>query len=137
MTDHDADVELEILKRRKLSEMERSLKRAASTAAKAPEVRDHWAVVGSRLVGRGGEVLEMARAQYADETEMIVKQLAALINAKKLDEPLSGELLFTLFRSLGLAVRLETKIVYSEHGRVKSLAEKLMGEGRFSEDPST
>jgi len=133
MVDPDIDVELEALKRRKLSMMERKLKEVASPAAKATETVDPWAVVGSRLAGRGKEVLEAARVQYPNETEIIVKQLAAMITAKLLEEPLSGELLFTLFRRLGLAVRLETKIVYSEHGKVKSLAEKLMDERRSSE----
>lgn len=132
MVDPDIDIELEALKRRKLSMMERKLKEVASTTAKAPEIVDDWAIVGSRLVGRGREVLEAARVQYPNETEIIVKQLAAMINAKLLEEPLSGELLFALFRRLGLAVRLETKIVYSEHGKVKSLAEKLMDERRSS-----
>jgi len=126
MTDSGTDFELELLKKKKLSEMERKLQEAASTKTKPPETVDPWAVVGSKLVGRGREILDAARAQYPAETDLIIKRLAELITAKIFNEPLSGELLFAIFRRLGLDVRLETRIVYSKHGEVKSLAEKLM-----------
>ncbi|MEM3736549.1 MAG: double-stranded DNA-binding protein [Candidatus Bathyarchaeia archaeon] len=121
----EADADLEMLKMRKLLEIRRKLKEATA-APKPPHIVDNWAIVGAKLVGRGREVLEAAKAQYPTETEFIVKQLADLIVTKKLDEPLTGDVLFALFRRLGLNLRLETKIVFSEHGKVKSLAEKLM-----------
>jgi hypothetical protein len=116
------DIELEMLKMKRLAELKK--RAAAKTPALEPE-DDPWRIVEANLVDRGGEVLYAARTQFPVETDDIVRQIALLITTKKLNEPLSGELLFTLFRNLGIHVRLNTKIVYEEHGKVKTLAEKI------------
>jgi hypothetical protein len=116
------DIELERLKMKKLAELKRRV------TAKVPllEPEDNpWKIVEAKLVDRGKEVLYAARNQFPAETDDIVRQIALLISAKRFDEPLTGELLFALFRNLGIHVRLNTKIVYEEHGKVKTLAEKI------------
>jgi len=118
-----SDAELEALKRKKLKEMERSLE--ARKSQSETKVQDPLEVVYRHLVGRGKEVLDAARIQYPDATAEIVPHLALLIEEGKIREPITGEQLFGVFRKLGVPVRLETKLVFEEHGKVKSLAEKL------------
>jgi len=80
------------------------------------------------LKGRALEVLRNAEAQYPSETARIEVELARLIRDGGIKGPIDGETLFMLFRQLGLRVRLDTKIVYLEKGREKSLSEKIKGE---------
>jgi DNA-binding TFAR19-related protein (PDSD5 family) len=79
------------------------------------------------LQGRSLEVLRTAEAQFPTATAKIEDELARLIREGRIREPISGEALYTLFRRLGLRVRLKTKIVYLEKGKEKSLYEKIKG----------
>ncbi len=79
------------------------------------------------LEGRALEVLRTAEAQFPSVTAKIEDELASLIRKGRIREPISGEALYTLFRRLGLRVRLRTKIVYLEKGQEKSLYEKIQG----------
>ncbi|RLI04207.1 double-stranded DNA-binding protein [Candidatus Bathyarchaeota archaeon] len=121
-----SDIELEMLKLRKLRELERKLKTSTQKTETVKE--DPFEVVGRMLVGRGKEVLEAARLQFPEATDIIINGLATLIKNGKIKEPISGELLHEIFRAFGYDIRLETKIVFKEHGKVKSLAEKLKEE---------
>jgi DNA-binding TFAR19-related protein (PDSD5 family) len=122
-----SDVELEVLKRKKLKELEMALK--AQRPPPETKAQDPFEVVYKHLVGRGREVLDAARIQYPQETATVVTHLAQLIEKNKIKEPMTGEQLFGVFRKLGIPVRLETRIVFEEHGKVKSLAEKLRENG--------
>ncbi len=118
-----SDLELEMLKLKKLRELEKRLK---TSALKVEEEKvNPFDVVGKMLIGRGKEVLEAAYNQYPEVTKVIVKHLATLIKNGKITEPITGELLYEIFRVFGYPVRLETRIVFKEHGKVKSLAEKI------------
>jgi DNA-binding TFAR19-related protein (PDSD5 family) len=121
------DIEFERLKRKRLAELSRRM--SAKTPEKAPEKPvaeiNPWKIVESKLADRGKEVLDAARTQFPQDTDFVVRQISLLITSGKLNEPLTGELLYTLFRNLGLRVRLNTKIVYAEHGKVKSIADKM------------
>jgi DNA-binding TFAR19-related protein (PDSD5 family) len=79
------------------------------------------------LAGRALEVLRTAEAQFPAATVKIEDELARLIREGRIREPISGEALYTLFRRLGLRVRLRTKIVYLEKGQEKSLFDKIKG----------
>jgi len=116
-----ADVELEMLKTKKLRELERKIK----VSELQPPKKDPFEVVGRMLVGRGREVLKAARIQHPEASKIIVNRISELIEKGELNEPITGELLHELFRVLGFPVRLETKVFFVEHGKVKSLAEKL------------
>jgi len=118
-----SDIELETLKKKKLKEIERKLKEASNVQHTHRE--EPLDVVKRLLVGRGLEVLNAAKAQYPEVTDIVVRQLAVLIKSGRFNQPLTGELLFALYRTLGVPVRLETRIVFEEHGEVKTLAEKL------------
>ncbi len=87
--------------------------------------KDAHTYVKSILVGRGEEVLETARRYYPAEIADLETRLAALIQVGRLKGPLSAEELYSFLRRMGLYFSLDIKIRVSEHGRLKSLEEKL------------
>jgi len=113
-------------RKQRLAKLKRQLSETASqreeTGDKAVSDRD---TILPLLKGRALEILRNAEAQYPSETARIEVELAMLIRDGGIKGHISGEALFTLFRRLGLRVRLDTKIVYVEKGREKSLSEKL------------
>ncbi|MEM2079033.1 MAG: hypothetical protein QXH45_07235, partial [Thermosphaera sp.] len=60
---------------------------------------------------------------YPRETAAIVEKLAQLIKLGQITEPIDGGELYNLFRSLGLRIKLETKITYVKRGEAKDLKE--------------
>ena len=79
----------------------------------------------NKLGFRGLEVLENAESQFPNETKMIVGKLAELIKTGEIDEIIDGGKLLTLFRSIGLSVRMQTKINVEQDGKFVSLSDKL------------
>jgi DNA-binding TFAR19-related protein (PDSD5 family) len=121
------DSELERLKLRRMQEMQRRLleqEKTKSTDQKQPRPRD---VLKTILVGRAWEVLNAAAVQFPEPTRMLEAELARLASEGRLKGPVTAEQLMWLFRSLGLDVRLETKIQVLESGELKSLADKFRG----------
>jgi DNA-binding TFAR19-related protein (PDSD5 family) len=119
------DSELERLKLRRMQEMQRRLMEQEKTKTpdqKQPRPRD---VLKTILVGRAWEVLDAAAIQFPEPTRMLETELARLVREGRLKGPVTAEQLLWLFRSLGLDVRLETKIQVLESGELKSLAEKF------------
>jgi len=118
------DAELERLKLRRMQEMQRRLEREKEkpSTQKQPDPRE---VLKTILVGRAWEVLDAAAAQYPEPTRMLEAELAKLVREGKLKGPITAEQLLWLFRSLGMDVRLETKIQVYESGELKSLADKF------------
>lgn len=74
---------------------------------------------------RGLEVLENAEMQFPNETKIIVEKLSELIKTGEINETLDGGKLLMLFRSVGLNVRMETKINVEQDGKFVSLSDKL------------
>lgn len=122
------DDELEIIKRRKLLEMERRL--AAMRKPEEPKKveEDPLTIVRRHLVGRGEEVLEAALSQYPQAAKEVVKYIANLYRTGKLNEDIPGEDLYELFCNLGMPVRLETSITYIKDGKRVPLSQKFKGE---------
>jgi len=118
------DAELERLKFRRMQEMQRRLEREKEkpSTQKQPDPRE---VLKTILVGRAWEVLDAAAAQYPEPTRMLEAKLAQLVREGKLKGPITAEQLLWLFRSLGIDVRLETKIQVYESGELKSLTDKF------------
>jgi DNA-binding TFAR19-related protein (PDSD5 family) len=77
------------------------------------------------FVGKAWEVLEAARLQYPKELKCIEEVLLKLISEGKIREKINGEELCSFFHQLGLRVKLETHIQFMEHGKLKSLEEKM------------
>jgi len=124
----EEDAELEMIRRRKLLEMQRHLLNEQSKMREEKQTEDPRAVLQDVLVGRAPEVLEAARQQYPDVTQKLEQLLAKLVLQKKIQGKIDGGTLFGLFLNLGLRVRLETRIVYYDKGQVKTLEEKIKGE---------
>ncbi len=77
---------------------------------------------------RGLEVLENAESQFPNETKMIIVKLSELIKSGEInqnDESLDGGKLLALFRSVGLNVRMATKINVEQDGKFVSLSDKF------------
>jgi len=121
------DEELELLKHRMLKELmqqrlrEEQERRRSETLAE----EDPRSIVASHLVGRGLEVLEAAEAQYPQAAAVVVRELARLIKQGRVKGPITGEELYNVFLSLGLRIRLPTKIYYEKHGERKGLSDLL------------
>ena len=74
---------------------------------------------------RGLEVLENAESQFPNETKLVVGKLSDLIKSGEIAETLDGGKLLALFRSIGLNIRMATKINVEQDGKFVSLSDKL------------
>ncbi len=125
----EEDSELEKLKAKRLAEMQRNISSLKKTETLAqPEKKEQKNprdIVKSYLGFRGTEVLENAESQFPNETKTIVQQLGQLIQSGELNEKMDGGQLLQLFRSIGLHVRMNTKINIEQDGKFVSLSDKL------------
>ena len=126
------DPDIEIIKARKLKEMKKkaaALERAktSSQQQQPPPQRQRTArdIVNGYLYDRGDEVLSLAYAQYPAQTEAIVTKIAELILTGEISSRISGGELLSLFRSVGLNVRVNTTIKVEDKGKFISFADKL------------
>jgi len=79
-------------------------------------------------VGRAWEVYNAARAQYPTVNPQIEAMLLAAIKQGKVRQKIDGASLAQFYRQIGIPVRLNTKIKYSEHGELKTLEQKMKEE---------
>ena len=129
----EEDKELEILKAKRLAEMEKNL-------AEQNNQQEHETMLSNssqnkllprdqiikKLGYRGLEVLSNAESQFPNETKLVVEKLAELIQSGEIDEVLDGGKLLTLFRSVGIRVRMENKINVEKDGKFVSISEKFV-----------
>ena len=87
-----------------------------------------------KLGFRGLEVLENAESQFPNETKIIVEKLSELIQTGEINETIDGGKLLTLFRSVGLNVRMATKINVEKDGKFVSLSDKLRSQSTDSDE---
>ena len=123
MTD---DIELEKLKAKRLAEMQKnlSLRKDEKTIPEKNNKSPRESLVN--LLGfRGLEVLENAEVQFPTETKLIIEKLGELIISGEINESFDGGQLLALFRSVGLNIRMNTKINVEQDGKFVSLGEKL------------
>ena len=116
------DNELEKLKAKRLAEMQKNL--SSKQKPKKVTLTPRETVV-TKLGFRGLEVLENAEYQFPRETQMVVLKLAELISSNQISEILDGGHLLELFRSIGIGVRMKTKINIEEDGKFISISDKL------------
>ena len=125
---NDDDKELEQLKKRRLAEMEKNiaLKQKQNDISDSKEssqsARD---TLLKKLGYRGLEVLQNAELQFPSETKIVVEKLGELLYSGEIDEEIDGGKLLALFRSVGINVRMQTKINVEQDGKFVSLSEKL------------
>ena len=116
----EEDAELKMLERKKLEAMRKRMKEAPQ----AREKSDREVVEGA-LYDRGDEVLDAAYSFYPEETQRIVKELAAMIRDGRLSGSVAGGELLSVFRQLGLRFSLKTSIRVQDRGKLVDLSEKL------------
>ena len=126
------DSELQRLQAKRLAEMQKNIS-SRETAEETPESTKSTEekIVNSRdalikqLGFRGLEVLTNAESQFPNETKMIIDKLYELIKTGEITEILDGGKLLGLFRSIGLSVKMDTKINIQQDGKFVSLTDKL------------
>ena len=116
-----SDSELMAIRRKKLMEM---WKRLSSKKEKKDEKIDPNKILNRVFRGRAWEVYNAASSQYPQIMDRVRDALVKLVQSGRLNE-VNGEQLYLFLRSIGLRVRLNTEIRIMEHGKLKSLAEKL------------
>ena len=128
----EEDKELELLKAKRLLEMQKNIslqqkqedlktiKQDQKTSA--PNTRE---ILIKQLGYRGLEVLQNAESQFPEETKLVVDKLADLIQSGEVTETIDGGKLLTLFRSLGIRVRVATTIKVEQDGKLVSWSDKL------------
>jgi DNA-binding TFAR19-related protein (PDSD5 family) len=123
----DEDKELEMLKAKRLAEMKKNIisqqkGQEKQVEQKSPSYRD---IVIAHLGYRGMEVLKNAERQYPNDAKLVIEKLGQLIHAGEINEEIDGGKLLALFRSVGINVRMETKINIEQDGKFVSLSDKL------------
>ena len=132
------DSELERLKAKRLAEMQKNISFKQS-AEKQPESKPNETktprqILEPKLGYRGLEVLQNAESQFPNETKIIIEKLAELIKTGEINEVLDGGKLLLLFRSVGLNIRMQTKINVEQDGKFVSLSDKLSKQSLDSGD---
>ena len=124
----EEDPDIEILKAKKMQEIiQRMRKQKKENIEKGIRKREpsEREILLSYLYDRGDEVLKLAEFQFPTETRAITNRIVELINIGEINRKISGGELLSLFRSLGLNVKINTTIKIEEHGKYVSFAEKL------------
>jgi len=114
------DSELRDIRAKKLRELQRRL---TEKHEKTPET-DANNILDRVFKDRAWEVFNTANSQFPYIMSRVKDVLVKLVISDRLSE-ITGEQLYLFLRNLGLRVRLETKISIAEHGKTKSLAEKI------------
>ena len=94
---------------------------------KKPQISNRELVV-KQLGYRGIEVLQNAESQFPEESKVVIEKLAELIRGGEVQEIIDGGKLLTLFRSLGIRVRMQTTINVEQDGKMVSWSDKLKGD---------
>ena len=125
------DKDLERLQAKRLEEMQKNLsfqnrqdKIAASQKEQKVKLTPREIII-KQLGYRGLEVLQNAEYQFPKETEIISLKLSELISSGDITEVLDGGSLLALFRSVGINVRMKTKINVEKDGKFVSLSDKI------------
>ena len=126
----EEDKEFEMLKAKRLAEMQKNLSLQNQSDEKPKEenekpqlsLRDH---VVNILGYRGMEVLQNAEYQFPNESKIVIEKLGELISSGDINETLDGGKLLVLFRSVGLNIRMENKINVEKDGKFISIADKF------------
>lgn len=115
-----SDSELEAIRRSKLRELRT---RSVAKQAKAERINVDK-VLNKIFMGRAWEVFNTASYQFPDVMQKLKPILVDLASLGKLRE-VTGEQLFLFLKKLGFRVKLNTRISYTEDGKLKSFADKI------------
>jgi DNA-binding TFAR19-related protein (PDSD5 family) len=128
------DPDLELIKARKMKALQQQIaskeKERKSLEPDNSEQKKHRDVTTEKdfllhhLYDRGNEVLSLGEQQFPFQTKVIIQRLNELIRNGEISKVSGGELL-SVYRSLGLKIRINTSISISDHGKTISFSEKL------------
>ena len=125
----DDDSELQRLQAKRLAEMQKNISSRETVDEKPKSIEEKTVNPREALIKqlgfRGLEVLTNAESQFPNETKMIIDKLYELIKTGEITEVLDGGKLLGLFRSIGLNVKMDTKINIQQDGKFVSLTDKL------------
>jgi DNA-binding TFAR19-related protein (PDSD5 family) len=137
----EEDKELEFLKAKRMLEMQKNISqrlKAEETKVESKTSPDSPRDLVLKHLGyRGEEVLQNAEYQFPEETKSVVEKLAELIKGGEVIEIIDGGKLLTLFRSLGIRVRLQTTISIEQDGKLVSWSDKLKGDIKLESEKSS
>lgn len=126
MTAMSTDKELERLKRKKLQELQRRMLQTTSqqttTQIKEPSNKE---ILNRFFVERAWEIWNIAYEQYPKLLPQVEEVLVKAIKDGKIAQKIDGANLINFLREIGIPVRLNTQIRFSEHGELKTLQQKL------------
>jgi DNA-binding TFAR19-related protein (PDSD5 family) len=131
------DPDIEILKAKKMQEiMQRIMKQKKENIKKDIKKREpsEKEILLSYLYDRGDEVLNLAESQFPSETRAIINRIIELINSGEINRKISGGELLSLFRTIGMNIKINTTIKIEEHGKYMSFAEKLKQNKEIDEE---
>ena len=118
------DDELRKLKEKRLEEMQKNITHMSKDQENKKNV-DSREILVAKLGHRGLEVLQNAESQFPAQTRTITKKLSELIISGEIDVKIEGGDLLALFRSVGLDVRMATKINVQKDGKIVSLSDSM------------
>jgi DNA-binding TFAR19-related protein (PDSD5 family) len=126
------DDELERIKQKRLEEMKRQLllkqlkeQQVAEPEPEKPKEPSNKNILDGCFGDRAWEVYNAAAYQYPQVMPQIEQILVEGIKSGKIKETIDGAALMGFFRSIGIPVRLQTKIRISEKGELKTLEQKM------------
>lgn len=86
------------------------------------------------IYDRGDEVLSAAESQYPSQTASVMNRILDLIERGDIQQKISGGELLSLFRMLGLNIRMNTTIKIEDHGKLVSFSDKLKADNVKNEN---
>ena len=137
---NEEDKELEILKAKRLAEMQKNLsfqekqkesEQKSDIATEQVTSRDY---VVKNLGYRGMEVLQNAESQFPNEAKIIIEKIGELIASGDINEILDGGKLLVLFRSVGVNIRMQNKINVEQDGKFVSITDKFKHKSHTDDD---
>ena len=137
---NDEDKELEILKAKRLAEMQKNIssqekqkesEQKSDTTKEQITSRDY---VVKNLGYRGMEVLQNAESQFPNEAKIIIEKIGELIASGDINEVLDGGKLLVLFRSVGVNIRMQNKINVEQDGKFVSITDKFKHKSEVDDD---
>ena len=137
---NEEDKELEILKAKRLAEMQKNLsfqekqkesEQKSDIATEQVTSRDY---VVKNLGYRGMEVLQNAESQFPNEAKIIIEKIGELIASGDINQVLDGGKLLVLFRSVGVNIRMQNKINVEQDGKFVSITDKFKHKSEVDDD---
>lgn len=134
----EEDPDLEIIKARKMLK----LREQAAATEKRRKIEDESKFVEKSkkqaflkyIYDRGDEVLSAAESQYPSQTASVMNRILDLIERGDIQQKISGGELLSLFRMLGLDIRMNTTIKIEDHGKLVSFSDKLKADSVKNEN---